>query len=158
VSTTTKTLLTFDDAVSRVEEAAKGREDFVYDRKVPVLHPETDEPELDDEGEPVTDSACVYLEDDQTPSCIVGCAFALDIVEVGITPGSTANEDGVGSLFREDNLLGSRYAVTRRAAVFLQAVQAEQDNKTPWGEAISKAKTKAHAELDDVEAYTGLFW
>ncbi len=88
----------------------------------------------------------------------MGCAFALDIVEVGITPGSQANEDGVAALFREGHLLGSRFQVTRRAAVFLQSVQSEQDNKTPWGEAISKAKTKAHAELDDADVYTGFFW
>lgn len=145
------TLLRYADVVSRVEAVAKGREDYVYPKVTVVIEGETYS-----NGDPLTDAICVYLEDDQTPSCLVGQAFALDIVEVGITPDDQVNQDSVATLF-VTSPLGERYQVTRKAARFLAQVQGEQDTGIPWGQAIETAKHQSEG-LDDVDPYTYTTW
>ncbi len=146
----TPTLLRYDDAVSRVRAAVAGREDTVYE-KITLEVPDGDE----DEGT-VPDYLCAYLDIDQKPSCIIGQAFAVDIVELGVSPLSEVNQDSAATLFND--VLKPRYAVTRKAARFLAAVQNFQDCGMPWGDSIEAATEEAAHGYDDAEPFVNSRW
>lgn len=146
------TLLRYDDALIRVREAVTGREDYVYEKVTLVL----DDEGLDPDEAADAEEVCAYLDVDQTPSCIIGQAFALDIVEVGVTPLSEINQDSAAQLFND--ALKGRYAVTRKAARFLSYVQNSQDSGTAWGEAITEAIEAASHGYDDTEPFTNTLW
>jgi len=152
MSTSTPTLLRYEDAVARVREAVAGREDTVYEGITLVLDDEDVDPDVAADAEEV----CAYLDVEQKPSCIIGQAFALDIVEVGVTPLSEVNQDSAATLFNQ--ALKDRYAVTRKAARFLAAVQNAQDSGDAWGASIESAIEAASYGYDDVEPFANSLW
>ena len=115
-------LLTYADAVERIEKAAEGREDYV--NAVP-----------DDNGDyPL----CQNLNEDGSGSCIVGTAFRAELIEEGLTHTDDYNFDGISAIL--SNVLANRIQVTPKALRFLEAVQESQDAGNSWGTAIEGAK------------------
>lgn len=148
-----KTLLTYPDVVTRVENAAAGRLDYVNAVPMTQEHPEWD----GDVYEGGDLAPCVYLTPEGQPSCIVGQAFYDDLTDLGLTPMDSMNTASVGALMR--GFLGHRYDFTRKAARFLEVVQDRQDSGEPWGTAIRAARLSAEqgpyggADYDDSEPY-----
>ena len=147
----TATLLRFADVVERAKQAAQGREDYVNAAPYPEDHPLVLEGEADAGDTP----ECRYLENDNSPSCIVGAAFHAEIRDVGISADHPLNVTGVGSLFQE--ALWDRYQLTHRAYHFLATLQNHQDGGKPWGEAIQLAEEASTYYGDDTKAMPEYF-
>lgn len=114
--------ITYDMAVAALEAAVEEKgADYVY--------PESEK----------VDGACQYLNEDGSPSCIVGNA----LMRLGVT---RLPRHGTGSPSAYSLLVGTGYgpepvalADERTARLFGRA-QNEQDVGTPWGEAVRLAK------------------
>ncbi len=126
-------LITYADAVARVEKVAEGREDYVN-------------AESNGEGGFKT---CRYLNKDRSPSCIVGQAFHAEIIEAGLDYTDAMNRRAVGQLIQQ--VLAGRVQVTHKALRFLENVQGSQDGGATWGNAIDSAKS--YIEEADVNPY-----
>ncbi len=133
---TAPALLTFADVVTRVEQRTEGRLDYVNAVKLAPGHPDYDEEYGDDQGY----ATCRYVNEDGSPSCIVGVAFAEEIAAAGITFGAARNTDGILALLRYEL---TDLPLTAKAISFLFNLQNAQDNGATWGEAITTAKEAA---------------
>lgn len=131
---TTPGVITFIDALARIAPVVAARPDYV--NAVPQINPES--------GQPIPGSykTCQYVNEDGSPSCVVGCAFATEINRAGITYTSFSNQIPVTALFHE--ALDLR--MTRKATDFLREVQTAQDTGATWAEALQKG-------LDSVAPY-----
>lgn len=133
--TTTETpdLITYEIARERIEAVASERPDYV-----------NAVPRFAEDGETVIDYApCIYFNEDGSPSCIVGTALAVELVEAGINCGTSTNEGGIYTLIQ------SGIRLTPRAAYFLQAVQGAQDEGATWREAFTRGVEKTDRRTAD---------
>lgn len=131
---TTPGVITFIDALARIAPVVAARPDYVNAK-----------PAIDSvSGEPIEGhyKTCEYVNEDGSPSCVVGCAFATEINRAGIRHGSSGNVVPSTTLVHE--FLGLR--MTRKAQDFLRAVQTSQDTGATWAEALQHG-------LDSVALY-----
>lgn len=77
---------------------------------------------------------CRYFNDDMTPSCLVGTAFASELTEAGVTPADSSNEDNVQGLV-DHGLI----AIEPLALDYLTWAQDSQDSGNPWRTAVQAA-------------------
>lgn len=126
-------LITFEIARDRIKAVAEERPDYV--NAVPSIDEETEEPS--DRFE-----ECFYFNEDGSPSCIVGTAFAVELTERDVHAGAVANKTGIIGL-----VWGHKLALTPRAAYFLQIVQEEQDEGATWSATFENAVEKAAEKL-----------
>lgn len=77
---------------------------------------------------------CHYFEEDGSPSCLVGMAFADVLYAGGVDQDSHLNDEGVGSLV-ENGVL----PLTQKAYYFLSSAQSTQDNGGVWRDATDSA-------------------
>lgn len=108
------TQIKLPEARERLRKTVAGREDYKYPRAT----------------RSGGSGNCVYFEDDGTPSCIVGHAFA-DVLRAVAVDGDSYNAEPVSALPLD---------FTKRALAYLNAAQTAQDGGQPWGEALEAAE------------------
>ncbi len=151
MSTSTATLLRYDDVLERTKKAIQGREDYVN-----LTYYTAEEAVAAGDAElGRSEKECRYLEPDNAPSCLVGAAFYQEILDAGITFGSEVNTTGVGTLFQE--ALWDRFQLTERAHSFLTRVQTWQDTGETWGDAVRLAEEVFADYGDDEKALDGRY-
>lgn len=134
---TVPVLINYAEALRRLEAVADGRKDYVNAVRLA-------------DG---TLSDCTNLkraEDGSiVGSCIVGSAFAAELIEAGVTPEMRVNSGGVYAMLTDG--LPGRVEVTAKAYQFLEAAQSAQDGGTAWGDAIEYAKGRVEDDYDDAD-------
>lgn len=135
-------ILAYDEALERLQIAAKGREDYI--NAIPVT-PDNNRWESWMERTPMFD-ICRYLHADNTPSCIIGTAWAIELIEAGLTSDSRQNTTDVSIVLCD--LLGM--TLTPKATELLKKIQFKQDDGYPWGTAIEAGITAAHDYSDTI--------
>lgn len=91
--------------------------------------------------------ACQYFSSPGVPSCLVGEAFASELLSAGVDYGKSKNECGV---YEVAELIGLDPAATN----YLAEVQDQQDNGITWGSAVAHAERELAAGwLDPIEDF-----
>lgn len=105
--------ITLTEAQTRLRKLAADRPDYVYERPN------------------AGDGPCVYFAEGDTPSCIVGHAFADELRARGINH------------YHPGNTLAVRFLSALRlegvARDYVAEVQGAQDSGVPWGRAVAEA-------------------
>lgn len=78
---------------------------------------------------------CRYFNDDGTPSCIVGEAFAAELTKAGVRPSEGANQDSVQGLVNHGLLDMEPLALD-----YLTYAQEAQDTGDNWATAVDIAE------------------
>jgi len=111
---------TFDlsKVVADVEELVKDRPDFVY-------------------REPLGEGSCVYQHEGM-PSCLWGHWMVMN--NIPLPEDYTTNTSTIDDRIVETYLEKHGIQMTNDAVRFMGSVQQSQDDKIPWGDAVSNAK------------------
>lgn len=90
---------------------------------------------------------CMYFSNPGVPSCIVGTAFAAELLAAGVNYGNPANDVSVEGLI-DCTQIASPLDIEPDAVTYLMAAQETQDNGLSWSAAVGNAE----ALIDEVLA------
>jgi len=141
MSTDDKYVLTPEKALELLERAVKERgEDYVYDEQIRGIS-----------GLGVEDELCHYLNEDGSPSCIVGYALsylAEELDATGIVDQLLAADQSI-PVPTPRGLHFEEITIPTPALDLLSYVQSVQDHGEPWGEALKIGYAYKVEYLDD---------